>query len=895
MALSELTPNNGATQNAAPDKKTMQTRGLTLRSFFICIFALIAMAIWIEFEECYLSGGPLAENSPPNSAIGIILIVMAIGSLLYLLRKSLKITAPELVFIYAALLVSAPLISQGMWHRIFATSHAFVHYGDWRTLDSMPDMLWAHGKNLVPNPNFKNDGENMTLAPSNNVKWDTLKWRNGEGQAPVLTNKTGTDETTISFTIPTQNGNKAQIVPNERFLFTCQVKADNLSGSSYYYVRMKPDNGIWYPILTGVADTKPTFTQRGGFQRIGATPIIVPDELDKELTIEIGLVGVGSLAVQDISFVNNEAIESVYSGKQIVRESELKNLPPNERNITIVQPDNMFSIAGIKYIMNGYIDWGSWFKPVMAWLILIMALFIGFLGFNIIMRKQWVENERFTFPLNIMPKMLFEAEEDETGKKRSIFVNRIFWLGFAITFVLVSLKGIHFYYPNIPAPADGNLWGNLFASKVQSPELKAYLGATTYTIVFCILAIALLIETDILFTIWISYLIFSLFYLFGKIFGFNTINGYPWEFQQSIGAFLAYAVLAIFTARHHLKNVFMHIVGKKPMDDKGEMASYKSAIVLIILSLASIVGWSIWTKMGIGAGLLFFGYVLICGFAAGKIRAEAGLPNGYWMPYLSMMFVSAVGGFAVFGSTGMLIAAISSSFMFTSCFLFIPPIQIEMMELGRHFKMKLSDLGVSMVLGVVAGVVLGGFVLLAWAYGIGGNNMKYGWPYDQNWYLDSAGYRSGENTIDYFYSKLVADNMGQMDKISTRDLTTSATAPWNIFKEPYNIDAQGITIGIVVTIILGVLRSLFVWFPLHPLGYVLATTYFAKTMAFTCFVAWLARIIVLRIGGAHSIKKGLLPFCVGMFIACIISIFVFDGISLFLMSRGVTQVYNAWP
>jgi len=91
------------------------------------------------------------------------------------------------------------------------------------------------------------------------------------------------------------------------------------------------------------------------------------------------------------------------------------------------------------------------------------------------------------------------------------------------------------------------------------------------------------------------------------------------------------------------------------------------------------------------------------------------------------------------------------------------------------------------------------------------------------------------------------------------------------------------------------LRSLFVWFPLHPLGYVLATTYFAKTMAFTCFVAWLARITVLRIGGAHSIKKGLLPFCVGMFIACIISIFVFDGISLFLMSRGVTQVYNAWP
>ena len=897
--MSELTPNNNeAVPQAATTKQTLQTRGLTLRSFFVCIFAIVAMAIWIEFEECYLAGGPFAENSPPNSAIGVILIVMGISAILYLFRKTLKISAPELVFIYAALLISAPLVSQGMWHRIVATSHAFVHYNDWKTLDSMPDMLWAHGKNLIPDPKFDKQelgGASFSTSGEAQIVWEDMSWRNGKGISPVLTNKSAEGESIITYVIPKANAKgDTQLVPGEKFLFTCLVDASNLTGTSYYYVRIKPDNGVWYPVLTGVSDTRPTFSQPTGFQRIGANPILIPSELKENLTIEIGLVGSGSTAIQDIAFMNNEAVEAIYSGKSIVSESNLDKLGANERDNLIVKPDNMFSISGIKFILNGYIDWSAWIKPVGAWLILIMGLFVGFLGFNIIMRKQWIENERFTFPMNILPRVLFDADEDDNGNKRSIFLNKILWLGFAITFVLVMLKGIHFYYPNIPAPLDANLWGNTFASKVQNPALKAYLSSTTYTVVFCMLAIALLIETDILFTIWISYLIFSLFYLFGY-FSFNGINGYPWQFQQSIGSFLAYAILAIVTARHHLKNVFLHIFGKKKMNDSNEMTSYKSAFVLIIISIASIIGWSIWTNMGIGAGLLFFGYVLICGFAAGKVRAEAGLPNGYWMPYMSMLFVSAVGGFAVFGATGMLIATIASSFMFTSCFLFIPPIQIEMMELGRHFKMKLSDLGVSMVIGIVAGVFLGAFVLLAWAYGFGGSNLRYGWPYDQNWYLDSSGFRAGENAIDYNYR--LATEQSASGTVSNSELFKMAptTAPFNVFSEPYNVDAQGVIIGVVVTILLGILRGLFVWFPLHPLGYVLASTYFASTMVFTCFLAWLARIIVLRIGGAHSIRKGLIPFCVGMFLACIASIVIFDIVSMVKISNGITAVYNAWP
>ncbi len=111
-------------------------------------------------------------------------------------------------------------------------------------------------------------------------------------------------------------------------------------------------------------------------------------------------------------------------------------------------------------------------------------------------------------------------------------------------------------------------------------------------------------------------------------------------------------------------------------------------------------------------------------------------------------------------------------------------------------------------------------------------------------------------------------------------LITPQNAPLNFIA---NVDAKGIGIGFVVTILLAVLRSMFMWFPLHPLGLRAGHDLFRPYMWFTALLAWLIRVIVLRIGGAHSIRRGLIPFCVGMFIACMVSVMFFDIIAIYLL------------
>jgi hypothetical protein len=53
------------------------------------------------------------------------------------------------------------------------------------------------------------------------------------------------------------------------------------------------------------------------------------------------------------------------------------------------------------------------------------------------------------------------------------------------------------------------------------------------------------------------------------------------------------------------------------------------------------------------------------------------------------------------------------------------------------------------------------------------------------------------------------------------------------------------------------------WWPLHPLGYALATTQSMDYMWFPFFLAWLAKCLTLRYGGIKAYRSAL-PFFLGL-------------------------------
>jgi len=928
-------------------------RGLTFRSFFICIFALLLMGMWNEYHTCFLGAGgdALLENSPPNGAVTTLIIVLFIAALLYRFRRAFGLITAELVVIYCALLIAAPLMTQGLWHRLFGLIAALPHTQDFKSYESLPPMLWPHGENLVINGRFVEgldgfsitgtpgdytqemvnlavndrfvkttagptsavvdktlfqqytyrDGEQVArTGPKDNVQ--DITWKGARWTLPQLTNtEKDSARSQLEVTIPRYRkvGEKRTeiLVPGESYLFSCLVHATGFKNGSYYFVRMSVDGGPMRTILLDAGMTTKTFANPTGLKRVGKCPVMIPSELQNNLTLSIGLAGPGQLAVHDIQFFNSKGVETAFTGINVTRQQNLQQkipgpdgkdiensnyLPLNERDNLVIKPNQMFSLAGLGYLLEGFIPLQQWVVPMCAWSLLIGALFMGFFGVNVLLRKQWVESERFTYPMNLFPRQFFGGDAVDLGDLlHNLFTNRILWVGFAVMLPLVLLKGIHFYVPSVPAPVWGDMWlSKTLGAYVTNPLLKALLNQAGVNLVFSLFSITLLVETDLLLSIWVFFFLFQLWYVFGQAFNFTRFEGYPWQWSQVIGAFIGYALLALVTARRHLAQVFKQIAGFMPRTDQTEVVSYRTAFIMILASLIIIGAWGMWTKMGLKAALLFFGWILICGLTASKIRAEAGLAFGYWTPYFGMMFVGALGGFVTFGTTGMLVAAIVSGFIGVSCFYFVAPAQVEMMELGRHYKVRPRDVGWGLMLGLLGGLCIGGFTFMSWAYGKGADNFSYSWPYVQGtWYFKLANnYVPGEAAIDSAFA--------------AGKLADPKTAPLDFV---HNINAKGIGIGFVLILFFAFLRQTFMWFPLHPLGYVLAGSHFGYVFWFTCFLAWAVRFITLRIGGAHSIRRGLVPFSIGMFLACMASIIFFEIVGFYFQAHGMTTVYSSWP
>ena len=72
-------------------------------------------------------------------------------------------------------------------------------------------------------------------------------------------------------------------------------------------------------------------------------------------------------------------------------------------------------------------------------------------------------------------------------------------------------------------------------------------------------------------------------------------------------------------------------------------------------------------------------------------------------------------------------------------------------------------------------------------------------------------------------------------------------------------------VGIATMAGLTVMNHRFTWWPLHPLGFVVASSFTMYAVYIAFFVAWLTKVIVLRWGGVKA-YRGCVPFFVGLMV-----------------------------
>jgi hypothetical protein len=468
------------------------------------------------------------------------------------------------------------------------------------------------------------------------------------------------------------------------------------------------------------------------------------------------------------------------------------------------------------------IPWDVWIVPLGWWGSLVAATLAMSIALIVIFRAQWVDSERLGFPLVDIPAALMN-ETSRGALLPAIASSRLFWSGFAVTFLKIVWAIPSYFFPQWPT------FGRIRLSIKRGKVFPGFSSSLTLPL----LGISYFVHTDVLLSIWVFNLWnlaeIALFNRLGFTIGSSEIysvspSSLAW---QGFGAFSALVAGGIWVAREHLGRVWRRTrFGDLAVDDSNEMMGYRAAVVTILVSALYILLWLHAIGIALPIALLLLYAVITLYLGLTRIVVEGGLVfvRG---PLLPQAFAMHTVGPLFLSSRTMTGLALSYGWACDPIVNFMP-FGANAARIHSEHRVERGALVKAMALGLVISLVVSFWFSLRLAYDHGGFNFG-------EWVFRWGG-RVPFDTI-----------VGKMQ-------VAEGVRPW------YYIF---FAIGIAATIVLTRLRHRFIWWRLHPIGFSIASVGQVRGTVLTLFFAWLIKTILIRIGGLMLYDRAK-PFFVGL-------------------------------
>jgi len=269
---------------------------------------------------------------------------------------------------------------------------------------------------------------------------------------------------------------------------------------------------------------------------------------------------------------------------------------------------------------SGQIPWGAWLPPFLWWASFFLALFATGACMMILLRKQWVDHEKLSFPLALVPLML--AEEGRDGRTVPDAVRSYAFLaGFGITLFIVLWNIVGYFGWLAPIPV-----GKQFTTPVTIANGFPPILIRLNWLVF---GFAFFANVDVLFSIWVFRLLAIMQEGILAQFGFNLSSPNTGissaTAAQNIGGFFFFVLWGLWMARRHLTDVVKKALGLAvAVDDSRELLSYRTALVGFLLGLVYILLWLNRAGMELWVAAVLMGCVLTLYLGVTRIVGRNG-------------------------------------------------------------------------------------------------------------------------------------------------------------------------------------------------------------------------------------------------------------------------------
>ncbi len=869
-------------------KRTSYDRGFTIRSFLLAFLCLVILSAIINTYEIADGSGYFESVSTsifalPVPALMVFTVLTLIASALFLLTRIRFVTRNEMLFIFLTLFIAAPFMSLSFWTRAIGTMGYYAQRNHFEKIDALNPKLWPHGQNIIKDAFQQNENE-FQIETVGNVEWQNQDYTNSKsGKAAILKTQTPDQRAAVRIHIPVGNVENTGLRRGEPYVISVLAKALKIEDTdTHYYCHLFLDDAEQYSqeIFSSQRLEEPEYLHPEGFIRYGRYDVRIPPATEQEVIIEFGIKGQGTAVFVNPEYYSVAALENAVTGLKSLSQSEYEQLSnvEKERLNIIVRPDNIFSLQGLKFLATSHILWREWRNPLIAWTTFILLILLATFAMAAIMRKQWIQNERNPMPLAYIPNQLLgDVDTDPMQAGISpIWKNKAMWLGFGLAFFWCVVRLWGAYNTSVP---DMNIKVPL------APYFNGPFGSKMFQTYFQVsalfLGIALLMELNILMTLVIGFFLFRLQLGIGEINGWSSsVQGYPLADEQMTGSYLMYGILIIILTRRYLWQVMRKVIGLSP-DNDDEPMRYRTAAAILIASAAGVAIWAQWTGLRIHAVFAVFFLMLIFCFVSMKIRTECGTPMGRIGPIFGFTVFSITGGIGFLGADGFIFAMMFFLLVVNGGFYLLPGLQIETLQLGRRSKLPARQLLIAVVLGVFGGIIIGGWGHLSVTYGLGldgvGNNLPYtanfaGRPYTKE--MNRQNKRFEESQIE----------KTQNDNANTKENDDKGIQ--------IPTDVKAYLFGAISTTIVTILRQMFAGFSFHPIGIILGPSRMLGAAWGSILMAWFIRFMVLKLGGAITVRSKLTPFAAGVVLAGVCAhclLFLINAGLMFFQPGGMRE------
>jgi len=456
--------------------------------------------------------------------------------------------------------------------------------------------------------------------------------------------------------------------------------------------------------------------------------------------------------------------------------------------------------------------------PVIWWTLFIVVLGFVMICINVLVRKQWTQNEKLSYPIIQLPLAITEG-----GGTSKFFRNRLLWLGFAIGAGVDLINGIHFFLPALPhlpvTYLDHNL-GQYFTTKPWSA-----IGRFPIPLYPFVIGLGFFLPLDLAFSTWFFYLFRKAQQVFGAAIGLKSLPRFPYLNQQSTGAWIGLFLVVMWTSRSHLKMVFRKIVfNTSHVDDSAEPLRYRTAFWGIVIGIGLITLFCYHAGMSLWIIPPFFIIFFALSTAITRVRAELGPPTHELVGMNSGNMMVDIIGTRRIGVNNLAIFPLFWHFAGRGYRGHLMPHQLESFKMAEQTRMNVKRLSLAMIIAMVVGSLSSFWALIHFSFREGLDLIPIG--------HDSGVFRLLESRLSHL-----------------RDGDPAATTFMGI--------------GLALTFLLMFMRMRFLWWPLHPAGYALSTN-FGIDYIWSCLViSSIIKWCILAYGGVGTYRKAI-PFFLGV-------------------------------